>query len=250
MGRGLIEDTAGGIAKYSELSRGLTLYEAEALRMRNMVPANAAVDVKQFNESGIGDYVEGDGNAIVAYEGGQANKIQQIASELTLLEQKLQRAFMYTGSFRNAERVTQEEIRQVVRAAEETFGGAYSQLGATLHTALAHLTMQDTEPMLAAAMRDSSASLSIKTGLAAMSRSYVTDAWLSTAQELSVIIPAVQQLLPTQDPVILAKQLAEANGIDLRDTARSDEDMQAAEAPTGVEQLLGDANLPQPGVLQ
>lgn len=248
-GRGLVEDLAGSIAKYSELSRALALYECEALRMRHMVDPTAQVDLKQFSQAGIGDFVEGNAAGITVHEGGEYGKIKQIQEELTLIEQRLQRAFMYTGQFRASERTTAEEIRQVVRAAEETFGGAYSQLGATVHTALAHLTVQDIDPTLAAIMRKQDAEITLETGLKAMSRSATTDAWLTASQELATVIPAVQQFAPTQDPVLVARQILEANGLDLRETARDEEQMQEAAAPTEVEQLLSSAQLPTPGVL-
>jgi len=244
-GRGLVEDLAGSIAKYSELSRALTLYETESLRLRHMVNPTANVDLQLFKDADTGDFVEGDLAGVQTHEGGEYGKIKQIMEELTLLEQRLQRAFMFTGAFRDAERVTQEEIRQVVRAAEETFGGAYSQLGATVHTALAHLTVQDIDPVLAAAMRSPEAEVHITTGLAAMSRSATTDAWLTTAQELATVIPAVQQFAPTQDPALVAKQIMESNGLDLSETAREE---QPAPQPQ-IDPALAGGQLPTPGVL-
>lgn len=254
MGRGLIEENIGDVAKYSEQAHSLTLYQCESLRIRHMVAPTANVDFKQFEESECGELVQGDPDGISVYEAGDHQKMTVIQADQEHLELRLQRAFMYTGQFRDAERVTQEEVRQIVRAAENTFGGNYSQLAEVLQQALAHLQMQSVDPRLAATMRNGEAPAQIITGMAALTRSTIVQGWLDTAQELAAILPIVTQFMPLQDPYLITKQVMLGNGLDPEETEKDAEEVQTeTESPTMLEdvqqQTLGAAPLPAPGEL-
>lgn len=133
-GRGLVEDFTGDFAKVSLVSEQLGLYELEALSMLNLVDEAAGGVVDDYIEADTGAFVRGKVDGVKSYERGDYKKIAVVRESIGEVVQRLSMAFMYTGSTRQAERVTAEEIRATAREAEHTLGGVYSLLAETLST--------------------------------------------------------------------------------------------------------------------
>ena len=104
-GRGRVEANAGDFARYSELSRALTLYEIEACKVVNAVRPGSGSDTDALNSAESGEYVSADPDAIKAMEFGDGRKIAEIRNELMAIEQRLARTFGYGANMRDAERV-------------------------------------------------------------------------------------------------------------------------------------------------
>lgn len=108
-GRGYVEDYAGGFAKLSALSESSLLYEVEMMRLVNIVDASSGLDIDEFAQAETGEYVQGrvsaTGNGVMAHEGGNAQKLSAVLSDIQSILQQLSIAFMYTGNTRDAERV-------------------------------------------------------------------------------------------------------------------------------------------------
>lgn len=108
-GRGYVEDYAGSFAKLSALSESSLLYEVEMMRLINIVDASSAIDIDEFANAETGEYVQGrvnqQGNGVMAHEGGDAQKLSAVLSDVQNILQQLSIAFMYTGNTRDAERV-------------------------------------------------------------------------------------------------------------------------------------------------
>lgn len=71
-----------------------------------MLKPGAGIDVDSFHEAENGDWIQADPQAVVAHEGGQANKIQQLSESINTIFTRLSTAFMWGGNTRDAERVT------------------------------------------------------------------------------------------------------------------------------------------------
>jgi len=104
-GRGYVEEYSGAFAKLSLLSEQLGLYELESLNVLNLVDESAGAVVDDYKEADTGDYVPGKAGAITAYERGDYNKIVATNNSLQSIVMLLNRAFMFTGQMRDAERV-------------------------------------------------------------------------------------------------------------------------------------------------
>lgn len=107
------------------------------------VTPNAAVNPDEFEQRSQGQAFslrEGDVFPIVPKIGQQ---YQLTANSYAEVAQTLQRAFMvFSAVQRNAERVTAEEIKTVIRALEESHSGVYAQVGSQIQRPLAHAALR------------------------------------------------------------------------------------------------------------
>lgn len=196
-GRGLVEDYAGSLARLSELSKALTLYEVEAMRLLHLVNTSAGVDVDTLQDSVAGEFIQGSSTTgdpgITAYDPGDYNKMIAIQKDIMQLFGDLARAFMYTGNTRDAERVTATEIRQNIQEAQSTLGDAYSNLAEVWHQRLAYLLLVEEEPRLLPPLMANDLRLDIVVGTAALNRSAQVDKLLEATLMIQQILPVLVQ---------------------------------------------------------
>lgn len=212
-GRGHVEDYAPDFARLSELSQALTLYEIEALRFVNMVPPDSGVDVDSLNEAGTGEYVAGRANDIGAYEGGEYQKMQAVSNDIASIMQGLAQAFMWSGSVRDAERVTAEEIRMNAREAESIFGGNYSAVVESIHYPLAHVLLNEVNPGVGVALTLGMMRLSMVVGTAALNRSNVLSALAQATNDINLILPVLAQATKRTNPDLVIDAVLNAHGV-------------------------------------
>ena len=187
-GRGLVEDHAGDFARYSEVSRALTLYELEAAKVVYGVKPGGTADISELNKAECGQYVLADADAIKAIETVIHGKITELRTDIEALEMRLSRAFNYSANMRQAERVTAIEVQLNAQEADRTFGGTYSTLSAALHIPLAYLLLQRVAPLLVVAVIAKQLSISLRSGVPALGRSADVTALLQAAQEAKLIL--------------------------------------------------------------
>ena len=227
-GRGHVEEYAGDLAKYSVLSRSLTLYEVEIAKLVNCVkPGSQTTDLKSLNAAQIGEWVLADPQAVSVMEAKEYGKIQAILADLAVIQQRLSTAFMYQANQREGERVTKYELQLMVQEADKTLGGAYSRVSAATHTALAYLCMMEEEPSFMTAVIAGELTLEILTGTAALSRAADTENLLSAVQELAAIIPILKQLSPRFDEDLIMDNILLSHGIKLDSVMLTPEKLKA-----------------------
>lgn len=229
-GRGLVEDHAGDFAKLSDLSRALAVYEINSCRVVNLVKPGSTVDIDSLNNAYCGEYVQGDPQNIQAHEGGDAAKIQQLASSIQTIFQRLSMAFMYQGNTRDAERVTAEELQMNAREAESALGGVYSQLSQGIHLPLSYLLTHEVDSTFITAVIAGEVQLKVITGLPALGRSTVVTQLLQAIQELSIIVPALGQMTARADKEKVIDLILQARGVNLSDIMLSPEELKALQA--------------------
>ncbi|UVX30931.1 head-tail adaptor [Klebsiella phage VLCpiA1c] len=203
-GRGLVEDYAGDFARLSVLSEALTNYEIEACRLIPLIDASSGLDVDEFNDALTGEAVQAggggsNGNArtpVTAYEGGAAQKVQWIASDISMLEQKLSQAFMYTGNTRQGERVTAYEIRQNAKEAESAMGGGFSILSDSWLRKLAYLYTALAYPKFRLYLDAGVVNINVLVGTAALAKAAAADKLMEATQAMQLTIPAMEQMTP------------------------------------------------------
>lgn len=240
-GRGLVEDHAGDFAKLSDLSRALAVYEINACRVVNLVKPGSTVDVDHMNDAYCGEWVQGDPGNITAHEGGDASKIQQLAASIQTIFQRLSMAFMYQGNTRDAERVTAEELQMNAREAESALGGVYSQLSQGIHLPLSYLLCSEVDSTFITGIIAGDVELKVITGLPALGRSTVVTQLLQAVQELSVIIPSLQQLTARADIEKIIDLILQARGINLEDIMLSPEALEAKQQQQAAAQAQQEA---------
>jgi hypothetical protein len=215
-GRGIVEDYAGGIARLSELSHSLTMYEVEAMRLLHFVNPAAGVDVDEMNDAITGEFIQANitQGGIQAYEGGDARKMEVVKAEIQQLFGDLARAFMYTGNTRDAERVTATEIRQNINEAQSTLGDAYSNLAEVWHQRLAYLLLVEEEPRILPVLQTGGFRLDIMVGTAALNRASTVDRLLEATLAVQQIVPVLAQASRRFNVDAVIDQIFAGYGID------------------------------------
>lgn len=250
-GRGLVEDYAGGLARLSELSRSLTLYEVEMTRLVHLVLPAAGVDVDELQEAECGDYVQANGEGVVAHEGGDSRKAEVVKAEIQQLFGDLARAFMYSGNTRDAERVTATEIRANINEAQATLGDAYSNLAEVWHQRLAYLLLVEEKPDILPVLQEGGFRLDIMVGTAALNRSSQVDKLLEATLQVQQILPVLVQASKRFNGDLIIDAIFAGYGIDrasmsytkeqLQQQEKMAQDVQAAQT----QQLQASANNPE-----
>lgn len=217
-GRGLVEDYAGDFARLSELSLALTLYEVEAARLVNMVSANSGVDVDSMQSAETGEYVQtnaapGTNPGVWALEGGTYGKIQAMQNEISMLEQKLGRAFMYAGNTRQGERVTAYEIRLNAQEAQNSLGDAYSVLSDHWLRKRAYLYTVHKYPQMRALFTLGATSIQVLVGTASLNKAAQADRLLEASQSIQLILPVLAQATPRVNGDAVVDFILDAFGV-------------------------------------
>lgn len=224
-GRGLVEDYAGDLSKLSSLSEALALYEIESCRVLHMAAPGSQVDVDSMAQEESGAWVSGNPTMVAAYEAGDYNKITTLMAEVSAIASRLAPAFMYVQNQRNAERVTAEEIRQNAEEAESALGGVYSVIADTLHIPLAHILCWEVNQGFINELLAQGLSLSVLTGVAALSRSIDVTKLIQAAQALAQVLPVLTNT-PRVDPDKVLDMVLNGFGINTKDLYRTEEQLQ------------------------
>lgn len=217
-GRGYVEDFAADLYKYSELSRSLTDYEFEALKLIHLVDPAVSFDVEAAEKAVSGDYIHGKPEGVQPYEAGDYQKMLQVMNDLKQIEQRLDIAFMYMGNSREGERVTAYEIRQNAEEAEHVLGGVYSQLSQNMHLPLAYLLLDEENNTIIYELDAGNLKLNILTGLQALSRSSENQNLVIASSEMNAVLPVFMQL--GLDKIynleVVAESILQSNGVNTK----------------------------------
>lgn len=231
-GRSLVEDYAGDFARLSVLSRSLTLYEVEAARVVNMVSSASGVDIDALQDAETGEFVQtnqpaGTSSGVWSHEGGNAQKIAALQAEISTIEQKLSRAFMYGGNTRQGERVTAYEIRQNAQEAQSALGDAYSTLADNWLRKLAYLYVLNKYPEIRPMFELGALELDVTVGTASLYKSAQADRLLEAVQSLQLIVPVLQQATVRTNVDALIDSVMDSFGIQSSAFFYSEEELQA-----------------------
>lgn len=228
-GRGHVEDFAGDFARLSELSESSLLYEAEMMRLINIIDPGAGIDLDDFMDADCGKAVSGKtnaaGNGVVAHEGGNAQKLAAVQNDIAALMQQLSIAFMYTGNTRDAERVTAEEIRANISEANQTLGGVYANLSEVLHLHLAHILVVEEESQMLQLLMVQGVKLDVSVGLASLNRQANVEKLQYLANAIQLVIPALTQSSPRFNPDLVIDALCQGYGIDREALSYTDDQL-------------------------
>lgn len=239
-GRGLVEDFSGGFAKLSDMSHAATLYGIEMMKVLNLVQPGLGADIDELATAESGEYVQGAPGAVVAYENGDAAKLQALRAEITEVFGNLSRAFMYKGNTRDAERVTAFEIKQDALEADNTLGGAYSSLAASMQIPAAHVLLTEVDESLLEGLVTSTVELGIIAGIPALGRATDVQNLILAAQDALAIIPGLVELDKRIDGQKMLDMIMAGSSVDTsliyksKDqlAAEAEADAQAAEGQT------------------
>ena len=166
-GTGLVEEYARDFEAISVLSEAIVNGGVLAAEFRWMVNPNGVTSVEDVAQSNNGDALPGLESDVKPITGGNPKAIEILTVALDRWERRVSRGFlMGSAIIRDAERVTQEEVRMTANELETAYGGVYSTLAASLQKPVgswlldaSDFTIQGTE-----------IEITIVTGLDALSR--------------------------------------------------------------------------------
>jgi len=132
-GRGHCEEYLGDLRSLEDLSKDLVSFSAAAAKVIFLDRPNSTTDIEAVQEAESGDFVEGNIDDIGVLQIDKFHDFQVVKSQIDELSLRLSHAFLLTtGTVRNAERVTAEEIRMQAQELEDVLGGVYTVLAAEL----------------------------------------------------------------------------------------------------------------------
>lgn len=225
-GTGLVEEYAGDLEALSILSESVVDGAVLGSEFRWLVSPTGQTSIEDVNDSKNGDALAGRPEDIQPTQAGNSAAIQVADGVLQRYERRISMGFlMMTGSTRQAERVTAEEIRIQAFELETAYGGVYSSLANNTQGPIARWLLDDVGVDLHA----TDLTVSIITGLDALSRNGDLENLRMAFSDLASITAATMQ-----DPQLsarikwepLAKFVGDGRGCDLTPFLKSDQEVQ------------------------
>lgn len=236
-GRAHVSEYIGDLVSLEDCSKAMIQFAAVASRIVYLVEPMAMVEIDDLASADTGEFLSGYGDKIKTL---QLEKSQDFAITNTVaerLELRLSHAFMLqSGTVRNAERVTAEEIRAMALELENVLGGVYTVLSAELQLPLIKRILYILQRDGEAPDIPDSVKPTIVTGFEAMGRNHSANKLRMWAQDMvsmygpevikeiteatevgrrfadSYGIEAVDQLIKTAEAVQAEQQAGMVNG--------------------------------------
>jgi hypothetical protein len=143
-GRGLCEEYLGDLMTLEGLTESITRFAAAAAKIVHLVRPGSLTKFADFVKARSGDAITGNADDISTVQLQKYADFQVAKAVVDDVGLRLSHAFLlHTGTVRNAERVTAEEIRQMAQELEDALGGVYSVLASELQRPFIQLTLAD-----------------------------------------------------------------------------------------------------------
>jgi hypothetical protein len=217
-GRAHVSEYVGDLMSLEDLSKAIIQFAAVASRIIHMVDPNAMVDIEELAAAETGDFVTGYIDKVKALQLEKTQDFTVASSVAERLELRLSHAFMLqSGTVRQAERVTAEEIRAMAEELENVLGGVYTVLSAEFQLPLIRrilyiLIRKGEAPELPKTVQPT-----IVTGFEAMGRNHSANKlkmWMGDM--VNIYGPEVVKQIT--DPTEVGKRFADSYGIEAVDT--------------------------------
>ncbi len=231
-GRGHAEEYIGDLRSLEGLSMAIVGFSAVAAKVIFLVHPNATTNVDDLTIAHTGDFVTG---ALKDIEALQLDKYQDFKVAQTVLQDlviRLSQAFLLsTGTIRDAERVTAEEIRMQAQELEDVLGGVYTVQSQETQIPLVMriISVMETSGKLDKLPKDLGVEPTIVTGFEALGRGH----------ELNRIRALFADIAQTFGPEVLKeyikigdalKKFASGHNVDIEDLFKSEEQVAKARA--------------------
>jgi len=134
-GRGHVEEYLGDLRSLEDLSKELVQHALAASKVVFLDRPNSTTDIEKVEECESGSFVEGNVEDIGVLQVGKMQDFQVAKAQVDDLSLRISHAFLLrSGTTRDAERVTAEEIRMIAQELEDVLGGVYTVLAQELQT--------------------------------------------------------------------------------------------------------------------
>lgn len=184
-GRGLVEDNIAAFSGVDVSTTALLEMFGIAADIKFLVNPGSVIDIAEFVEGKRGSYHYGNENDITSPQIGADKRadMQVLFEAIASWERQLSAAFlMSSGSIRDAERVTAEEIRFYAKEIESAYGGLYSMLSMHWQYTEATWAMRKVENSLPTVL-----DVVITTGMDALSQEVALDSLRLALNDLALL---------------------------------------------------------------
>jgi hypothetical protein len=202
-------------------------------------------DIEELNSAESGDFVAGVRDDVGTLQLEKSQDFQVARSVAEAIELRLSHAFMLqSGTVRDAERVTAEEIRAMAEELENVLGGVYTVLSAEFQLPLVNRLLYILERNGEAPDLPSTVQPMIVTGFEAMGRNHSANKLRAWMADMSGIY-GPQILQQITDPNEVGKRLGDSYGIEAMDQLLKAPEQQQQDAQQGAVQQAAVAAAPQ-----
>lgn len=236
-GRAHVSEYVGDLMSLEDLSKAIIQFAAVASRIIHIVDPNSMIDIEELAAAETGDFVTGYIDKVKALQLEKSQDFTVASTVAERLELRLSHAFMLqSGTVRQAERVTAEEIRAMAQELENVLGGVYTVLSAEFQLPLIRrilyvLIRKGEAPELPKTVQPT-----IVTGFEAMGRNHSANKlkmWMTDM--VGIYGPQVVQSIT--DPTEVGRRFADSYGIESVETLiKSAEDQQAEQQQAAMSQ--------------
>lgn len=226
-GRGLAEEYLGDLRSLEGLTESVVAFSAVASKVVFFTKPGAITKWKDITKAKSGEAVKGNRDDVTVLQLDKYADFQVAKAVIDDLTLRLSHAFLLrSGTVRNAERVTAEEIRGMAQELEDVLGGVYTVLAQELQLPLvarlmARMQAKGEIPVLP---KDTVQPMII-TGFEALGRNHSVNRLRFWLADLAQTAPAALQEL---DQAAVARRLGVGHGVeDLSSLFKTPEQKQA-----------------------
>ncbi len=231
-GRGHVEEYIGDLRSLEGLSMAIVGFSAVAAKVIFLVHSNATTNVDDLQIANTGDFVTG---ALKDIETLQLDKYQDFKVANTVLEAlviRLSNAFLLnSGTVRDAERVTAEEIRQQAQELEDVLGGVYTVQSQETQIPLVNriISVMETTGKLDKLPKDIGVEPTIVTGFEALGRGHELNRIRALFADITATFgpEILQQYIKIGDAL---KKFASGHNVDIEDLFKAEDQVKKERA--------------------
>jgi hypothetical protein len=244
-GRAHVSEYIGDLVSLEDISKAIIQFAAVASRIVHIVEPMAMVEVDDLAAADTGEFLSGYGEKIKTLQLEKTQDFQIVNAVAERLELRLSHAFMLqSGTVRNAERVTAEEIRAMAQELENVLGGVYTVLSAEWQLPLIKRILYILERDNQAPAIPDSVQPTIVTGFEAMGRNHSANKLRMWAQDMvSMYGPEVISTITEATEV--GRRFAESYGIEAVDQLIKTAEMVQEEQQAGMMNNAAMSAVPQ-----
>ena len=226
-GRGRVEEFIGDLRSLDGLSQAIVEGSSVAAKVVFLVSPSATTKPQTLSQSGNGAIISGRPEDVGVVQVGKTADFATAAQTALQLEKRITDAFLVMNP-RNAERVTAEEVRLTQSELEQQLGGLFSLLTVEflipyLDRTLLVLQRSNQIPKLPKDL----VRPKIVAGINALGRSGDREALTTFMQTVAATLGA-EAILKYVNPTEAIKRLAAAEGIDVLNLVKSEQQLQQA----------------------
>ncbi|MGZ2448506.1 hypothetical protein ACVIRO_001260 [Rhizobium ruizarguesonis] len=237
-GRSMVEDVWGDLVSANNLRDALVKFAKAAAKVLFLVKPNATTKPRVLTQAQAGDFVSGNPEDVTVLQLEKAQDFRVAQEVLADVTRSLEFSFLLqSAASRDAERVTAEEVRQIIQELDAGLGGLHSALSADLQLPFVRILLWRMEKKGKFKL-PKSIKPAIVTGISALGRGQDRANLASAFADLAVLNTVPQPLIARLNLDELTARVFAANNVDQNGLILSQEEVDANNQSAQLTQLV------------